>query len=247
MLTMVVMDSGPAPRGASRNDEWKEPRSIRLLRVGLRAGLHQIKAPLDLAEQASKLLALARGEASKNLLLPALQARDQLLIERLAPARQAQVEFTAVFFVLDALDDLPPHQRGDGAADGRFMQIGAVRDILRAAGAVAEAERRQHPPFRNVQPIALLIFARQRHADLGRQPVEAERRKPKEIKSRQGISNLSCAEPREGIRIVADATNLAKPLPPDQSQVQAHGAGQERGKNPVRLSPPSRSGSGRRE
>src|SRR5450755_3396971 len=56
-----------------------------------------------------------------------------------------------------------------------------MRDVLRAAGVVAEAERRQHAPFRNVQAIALLIFARQRGRDLGRQPVQAEWHKSQEI------------------------------------------------------------------
>ena len=73
------------------------------------------------------------------------------------------------------------HQRRDGAADGGFMGAGAMRDVLRAAGVVAETERRQHPPFRNIQPVALLIFAGQRGADLGRQPVQPERHEPEEI------------------------------------------------------------------
>src|SRR3984893_14545419 len=63
-------------------------RSIRLLRIRLLAGLHQVEAFLDLAEQRRQLLALLRGEASQNFLLLAQQARDQLLVERFALARQ---------------------------------------------------------------------------------------------------------------------------------------------------------------
>ena len=56
-------------------------------------------------------------------------------------------------------------------------------DVLRAAGIVAEAERRQHPPFRNIEPVALLIFAGQRGADLGRQPVQPKRHETEEVES----------------------------------------------------------------
>jgi hypothetical protein len=34
-----------------------------------------------------------------------------------------------------------------------------MRNVLRAARIVAEAERRQHAPLRNIEPVALLIFA----------------------------------------------------------------------------------------
>ena len=73
------------------------------------------------------------------------------------------------------------HQRGNGAADGGFVGAGAMRDVLRAAGIVAEAERRQHAPFRNVEPVARLIFDRKRGTDLGRQPVQPERHELEEI------------------------------------------------------------------
>ena len=44
------------------------------------------------------------------------------------------------FGIFDALDEMPLHQRGDGAADGRFVGSGAIGDVLRAAGFVAKAE-----------------------------------------------------------------------------------------------------------
>ena len=61
---------------------------------------------------------------------PAQQARDQLLVERAALAGHAQAEFAAVVRILDALDQLPPHQRGDGAADGGFVGPGAMRRCI---------------------------------------------------------------------------------------------------------------------
>ena len=64
------------------------------------------------------------------------------------------------------------------------MGAGAMGDVLRAAGIVAEAERRQHAPFRNIEPVALLIFARERGADLGRQPVQAERHEFEQVEPR---------------------------------------------------------------
>ena len=67
---------------ASRHDGSvaQYPPPSRLL-----AGLHQIEALLDLAEQAREFLALLRREAGQDLLLPAQQPRDQLLVQRLAP------------------------------------------------------------------------------------------------------------------------------------------------------------------
>src|SRR5438270_269709 len=87
----------------------------------------------------------------------------------------------AIVLVLDALDDLPLHQRRDRAADGGFMGAGALSDILRAAGIVAEAERRQHAPFRNVEPVAGRIFDRERRTDFGGQPVQAERHESEQV------------------------------------------------------------------
>src|SRR5258707_15621407 len=69
--------------------------SVPVLDVRLPAGLHEIEAVLDLAEHPRKLRALLRGEAGENLLLPAQQARDQLLVERLSLPRHAQGEFAA--------------------------------------------------------------------------------------------------------------------------------------------------------
>ena len=58
-----------------------------------------------------------------------------------------------------------------------------MRNVLRAARIVAEAERRQHAPFRNVEPVAFLIFARQRRRNLGRQPVQPERHEPEQVEA----------------------------------------------------------------
>src|SRR5258706_1139080 len=133
--------------------------SIRLLGVRLLAGLHEIEALLDLAEHQRKILALLRRETRQDFLLLALQARDQLLIQRFALARHAQLELSAIVFVLDSLHEVPWHQRYDSAAGGGFVRPRAMRNVLRTAGVVAEAERCQHAPSRNVQPVALLVFA----------------------------------------------------------------------------------------
>ncbi len=175
------MDSGPAPSGASRNDEWRDHSQYasfssasslvwtrsRLCSILPSSAAKSLRSCADRHDRISCSLRNRRGISSSYSVLPL--------------RRQAQPEFAAVVFVLDTLDELPFHQRGDGAADGRFVGPGAMRDVLRAAGIVAEAERRQHPPFRNVEPVALLIFARQRGADLGRQPVQAERHEAEEI------------------------------------------------------------------
>src|ERR1700736_3934412 len=102
--------------------------SIRLFRVRFLAGLNQVEALLDLAKQRHKILALLHGEARQDLLFLAEQARDQFLIKRLALAAQPKAEFAAVVFVLDALDQLPVYQRGDGAADGGFVRARALRN-----------------------------------------------------------------------------------------------------------------------
>src|SRR3977135_4075877 len=125
------------------------PRLARLL-----GGLHQIETPLDLAARMRKILALLRGEARQDLLLAAQQARDQFPVQRAALPRQAQLVLAAVVFVLDALHQLPLHQRGHRAADGGFVGPGAMRDVLRAARLVTKAKRRQHPPFRTIQPVS---------------------------------------------------------------------------------------------
>ena len=151
------------------------------LRAGGLGGLHQIEAMLDLAQQQREILALARGQAGQDLLFPAQQARDQFLVERAAFPRHAQPEFAAVIRILDAFHQLPLHQRVDGAADGGFVGSGAMGDVLRAAGILAEAERRQHPPFRDVEPVTRLIFDRKCRADLGCEPVEAEGHEPEEV------------------------------------------------------------------
>src|SRR6516165_7381354 len=62
--------------------------SIRLFLVGLPAGLHQIEALLDLAEQQRQILAFLGGKAGEDLLLPAQKARDQLFVQRAALSRQ---------------------------------------------------------------------------------------------------------------------------------------------------------------
>src|SRR5229473_6891472 len=138
------------------------PLSIRARLVNLLAGLYETETLLNFAEHERKILALLRGEARKDLLLLALQPRDQLLVQRFALSRHAQPVLAAVVFILDAFDQLPPHQRGDRAADGGFVRPGAMRNVLRTGRIIAEAKRRQHAPFRNIQPVAFLIFARER-------------------------------------------------------------------------------------
>ena len=78
-------------------------RSVRFLRVGFCAGLHQIEAILDLAQQPRKIAPLLRGEAGQDFLLLAQQARDQFFVKRYALARQAQAEFG---FAKDEIADL---------------------------------------------------------------------------------------------------------------------------------------------
>src|SRR5258708_20347850 len=73
-------------------------KSIRARLVRVPAGLHQTEAFLDLAEHKRKVLALLRGKAGKDLLLLALQPRDQLLIQRLALSCHADLEPPAVAF-----------------------------------------------------------------------------------------------------------------------------------------------------
>src|SRR6478609_5082319 len=68
---------------------WEVRALVRFLRVRLFAGLHQIKALFELAEQASKIPPLLRGETRQYFLFLAQEARDQFLVERCALARQA--------------------------------------------------------------------------------------------------------------------------------------------------------------
>ena len=97
----------------------------------------------------------------------------------------------AVVGILDALDQIALHQGGDRAADGRLVGAGALGNVLRAAWILAKPERRQHAPFRNVEAIARLVLDGKRVADLGREPVEAERHESEKIESGQNRSNLS--------------------------------------------------------
>src|ERR1700686_5577262 len=101
-----------------------------------------------------------------------------------------------------------------------------MRDVLRAAGLVAEAERRQHPPFRNIEPIALPVFACQSGRNLGRPPVQPERGESEQVEGRQkslqfeltaGTGSLdSCRR---------DYPSEVAVLWPEQRK--AHGAGQD--------------------
>ncbi len=49
---------------------------------------------------------------------------------------------------------------------------------------IAETQRRQHAPFRNVEPVTRLIFGRERGGDFGRQPVQPERHELEEVETR---------------------------------------------------------------
>ena len=158
-------------------------KSIRLLRVGLLAGLHQFEAVFELAQQGSEVAALLRRETRQDLLFAPQQPRKQFLVKRAALARQAQAEFAAIVGVFDPLDDLRLHQRRHRAADGRFVGARALRDVLRAAGFLAETERRQHAPARDIETMALPIFDGERVGDLGGQPVEAERHEFEQIEA----------------------------------------------------------------
>ena len=176
-------DLRPSPSGASRNDEERAPQYAsfasasslvctrsRLSSILPSSAANSLRSCADRHDRISCSLRSRRGISSSYSVC--------------ALAGQAQAEFAAVVLVLDALDHLPLHQRGDRAADGRFMGAGAMGDVLRAAGVVAETERRQHAPFRNVEPVARLILGRERGADLGRQPVQAERHEFEEIEPR---------------------------------------------------------------
>src|SRR5260370_17331938 len=113
--------------------------SIRARLVRVPAGLHQTEAFLDLAEHKRKVLALLRGKAGKDLLLLALQPRDQLLIQRLALSCHTELELAAVVFILETFHPLPRHQRGDPAADGGVVGPGPICNALRPAPIVSEA------------------------------------------------------------------------------------------------------------
>src|SRR6516225_1579889 len=165
----------------ARKITQRQAGSIRLFLVGLTAGLHQVEALLHLAEQRCQIFPFLRGKAGHDLLLPAQQAGDQVLVERAPLARHPQPKFPPVVFIFDAFDDLALHQRGHRAADGGLVRAGTVGDKLCAASIVAEAEGRQHPPFWYVEPVALLIFVRQRAAHLGRQPVQPERNETEQV------------------------------------------------------------------
>ena len=169
-----------------------------------------------LPSSACKSLSLRRGEARQDFLLLAQQARDQFLVQ-LVPlrVRRSRNSRRSSAFSTRSID-LPFHQRGDGAADGRFMGPGALGDVLRAAGVVAEAERRQHAPLRNVEPVTRLIFDRERGADLGREPVEAERHELEEVEPAfflrcALLARVGAGPDRAGLRFAEDA--LAKIAP----------------------------------
>src|SRR3984957_10967019 len=162
----------------------------------LLAGLHKIKTALDLAEQAREIGLLLRAETRHDLPLFAQQPRDQSFVQRSSFPRHAQGELAAIVLILDPFDELARHQRRDGAANGGFVGARAMRNVLRAACLVAEAKCGQHPPFRDIQPVALLILAGQRGGDLGRQPVQAERHKFEEVEAGACLGSVLPAQGR---------------------------------------------------
>ena len=112
--------------------------------------------------------------------------RDQLFIECAAFSGELQGQFAAILGILDPLDQLLLQKMRDGAADGRFVRPGALGDILRRAGLVPEAERGHHPPFGNVETIAVPILAGEFGADFRGQPVQPERHEAEKIEFAQG-------------------------------------------------------------
>src|SRR5260370_42269332 len=101
-------------------------KSIRARLVRFPAGLHQTEAFLDLAEHKRKVLALLRGEAGQDLLLLALQPRDQLLIQRLALSCHAELELAAVLFIFHTFHRFPGHQARCPAEDWGIVGPGAL-------------------------------------------------------------------------------------------------------------------------
>lgn len=132
---------------------------------------------------------------------------NQLLIQRAALARQLQRKFAPVALVLDALDQLLLQQMRHSPADGRFVRPRAVRDVLRGAGIVAESERGQHPPFRNIEAVAFPIFAGELRAHFRREPVQPERHEFEEIELGQGDCPVRAVSRRGDM--VAVATIIA--------------------------------------
>src|SRR3954453_4848150 len=145
------------------------------------AGLNQAEALLDLPKHACEISAVLFGKAGQDLLLPSQQARNEFLVQRRPLPRQPQLECAAIVRILDAFHKLAVHQRGHGTADGGFVGSGAMRDILRAARFVSEAERCQHPPFRSVEPVSLSVLTGKRRRDLRGQPVQPERRELEQV------------------------------------------------------------------
>src|SRR5690349_13877336 len=76
---------------------------------GLRDRLHKIEAMFDLAEQARQILLFPRGETGQDLLLLSLETRNELAVERMSLACQAQHELAAVVVILEAFQKIPLH------------------------------------------------------------------------------------------------------------------------------------------
>src|ERR1700722_17703069 len=97
-----------ARAAAYRGDrgDGREVRSVRFLLVGLLAGLHEVEAVLDLAEHAREILLLLQRETGHDLVLPAQQARNELLVQRFSLSRHAQPKLAAVVFILDPFHEL---------------------------------------------------------------------------------------------------------------------------------------------
>ena len=152
--------SGLLHRCAPRNDvEWKR-RSIRVPDVRLLRRLHQLETLLDLAEQRGKILALLRRRGRTGSPAP-------------GAAAAGSVPRTALCLCASCAAQIRggrPHSRRARPVAVRISAVTArlmvdlwvrVQCAMYCAlqRIVAEAERRQHAPFRDVEAVALLVFA----------------------------------------------------------------------------------------
>ena len=107
-----------------------ERASIRFLRVRLLAGLHQIEALLDLAEQPREIPCAPARRGTTISPAPCATGAGSVPRKALRPCGSGAGGIRGGRPRSRRVRHLPLHQRRDRAADGGFMRAGAMRRCI---------------------------------------------------------------------------------------------------------------------
>ena len=141
---------------------------------------------------------------------------EQFRIHRPARFRQTKLHLTAIVRIGCPLDQSALHQVSDCAADTSFMHTRGVRDVLSRA-APSRSDRSNDPPFRDLEPEALLVDLGQVIAHARGKTVEPE---GGEVRQEQGRRRGGMARA---------AISSAKDLIPDAHRAGSSEQGVESG------------------